>query len=469
MHKKTRRILISAGGLALLILMLGSVYFFLSDDRQSNIAPESAAVRVIKDNRLGEAYTLFAPLGSKTTYLINADGEQVHSWESQYLPGPTSYLLSTGNLLRSTQRAHPVLNVGGSGGGLELLDWEGNQLWEIPLITEKSIQHHDIEVMPNGNIMAMLWDIKSREEAIAAGMDPAIVPADGVWSERIIEININTSEIVWQWDSWNHVVQNFDAEKPNYGDVSDSSKINLNYYRFDRELKGDWLHFNSLAYNSALDQIMVVPHLYSELWVIDHGTTTEEAEGLAGDLLYRWGNPSAYGVGSRDNAQLQGGHNAHWIQPDNPESKVLIFNNGTAETGSSVLELALPVDASTGKYLKDDPAFGPQAPAWSFSATPNEFYSPILSTSQRLPNGNTLILNGRSGVIFEVTGNKKVVWKYLIPGKDGLPVLAYSAERHYADSPTLKGRRLIPQGYIEPIDGDRSEAPAGSGSIQVNR
>ena len=82
----------------------------------------------------------------------------------------------------------------------------------------------------------------------------------------------------------------------------------------------DWLHINSVAYNPDLDQIMLSVFEFSEIWIIDHGTTTAEAAGheggkygKGGDLLYRWGNPRAYRAGTVKDQKLFGQHNAHWI------------------------------------------------------------------------------------------------------------------------------------------------------------
>ena len=82
----------------------------------------------------------------------------------------------------------------------------------------------------------------------------------------------------------------------------------------------DWLHINAVAYNAELDQIMLSVFEFSEIWVIDHSTTTAEAAGheggkygKGGDLLYRWGNPRAYRAGTVKDQKLFGQHNAHWI------------------------------------------------------------------------------------------------------------------------------------------------------------
>ena len=83
---------------------------------------------------------------------------------------------------------------------------------------------------------------------------------------------------------------------------------------------GDWTHVNAVCYNPELDQIMLSVHSFSEVWIIDHSTTTEEAashsggrRGKGGDLLYRWGNPRAYRSGTRADQRLFAQHDAHWI------------------------------------------------------------------------------------------------------------------------------------------------------------
>jgi hypothetical protein len=43
------------------------------------------------------------------------------------------------------------------------------------------------------------------------------------------------------------------------------------------------------------------------------------------------------------------------------------------------------------------------------------FYSPFISSAQRLPNGNTLITEGSDGRIFEVTPEHQTVWEYINP------------------------------------------------------
>jgi hypothetical protein len=191
----------------------------------------------------------------------------------------------------------------------------------------------------------------------------------------------------------------------------------------------DWAHVNAVAYNANLDQVMLSSREFCEIWIIDHRTTTAEAathrggrHGKGGDLLYRWGNARTYRAGTPKDQRLFNQHDAHWISTGLPgEGHVLVFNNGNDRPDgdySSVDEIILPAVAD-GQYERQTAAaFGPNAVAWSYSA-PNEsdFFAAYMAGSQRLPNGDTLICTGTGGVIFEVTQDKKIVWRYRNPTK----------------------------------------------------
>src|SRR5262249_47592681 len=98
----------------------------------------------------------------------------------------------------------------------------------------------------------------------------------------------------------------------------------------------DWMHINAVAYNAELDQVVLSSPNFCEIWIIDHGTTSEEARGhtgghwgKGGDLLYRWGNPQAYRKGSNGEQRLFFQHNIQWIPPGlRGEGHLLVFNNG---------------------------------------------------------------------------------------------------------------------------------------------
>ena len=86
----------------------------------------------------------------------------------------------------------------------------------------------------------------------------------------------NDINIVWEWYLWDHLIQDFDSSKANYGIVEDHPELlDVNFYSANG--KNDWLHCNSIDYNEDLDQIVISSRALSELYIIDHSTTTLEA------------------------------------------------------------------------------------------------------------------------------------------------------------------------------------------------
>ena len=238
--------------------------------------------------------------------------------------------------------------------------------------------------------------------------------------------------IVWEWHIWDHLVQQFDATKANWhgptGVADHPELIDLNYVSTFDEGGGqpeDWTHSNGIDYNADLDQIVLSVREFSEFWIIDHSTTTAEAashsggnSGHGGDLLYRWGNPQTYDRGTAADRQLYYQHDAHWIAAGLPGAgDITVFNNGTGRPGddfSQAVEITPPVDENGNYPLAAGQAYGPAAATWTYSA-PAANFSPIISSAQRLPNGNTLIDYGVMGNFTEVTPDGQEVWKYVNP------------------------------------------------------
>ena len=320
--------------------------------------------------------------------------------------------------------------------------------------------------------------------------------------------------MVWSWHALDHVIQNFDPDLPNFGDPAEHpERIDINgdrdpdppdeeeeaeledqmaaigYAGGDDEpeedeeeeedpekaarrarVKGaDWLHTNGIDYNPALDQIALSVRRYDEVWIIDHGTTTAEAAGPQGDLLYRWGNPFAYRMGLWEERQLLGQHHVQWI----PEGylgagNLIVFNNGARpREHSSVDEWWAPRDAS-GRYSREeDRPWGPERPDWTYVAEePEDFYSAFISGAQRLPNGNTLICAGAQGWVFEVTPGGETVWDWKSPygpepGEEEedmreMPTALFRATRFAADHPGIAALRA----RGAPIPADPGTGPA---------
>ncbi len=428
-----------------------------SPAQEKNLANESGLI--LKDEKAFNGYTLFSPITSKTTFLIDIEGKIVHMWESDCEPGQAVYLLRNGHLLRTGfvgPQANSTFHGGGAGGRVQEFTWDGKLVWDFEYNSDTYLLHHDIERLPNGNILMIAWEEKSRREAIAAGRNPDTVGDEGLWPDHIIEVKTRgkiSGQIVWEWHVWDHLIQNHDSSKNNFGDVRDHpERINLNpgdwtkkltrkqrekleslgylrgfHSKDPKESHPDWIHINSIDYNAELDQIILSVLGLNEIWIIDHSTTTKEAAGHrggrygeGGDILYRWGNPRVYGAGEAADQQLFAQHDAQWIPHGfRGEGNILVFNNGRSRPDgdySSVDEIVPPIDKK-GKYVrKKGKAFNPILPSWTYrSPEKQDFYSSHISGCQRLPNGNTLVCSGENGIIFEVTPDKNVVWKFINP------------------------------------------------------
>lgn len=369
--------------------------------------------------RLINGQILFAPYYSTTTYLIDNTGAINHTWSSSYQPFTSAYWLGNGTILR------PIVS---GGGGIQKILWDGTIAWDYRYNAPGCTCHHDIRYLPNGNVLMIVWETKTRAQAIAAGRNPNTIPGNTFTPDKIIEVKptgATSGEVIWEWHVWDHLIQDYDPTKANYGIVGDYPElIDINY---GDTFVFDWLHTNSVDYHLEFDQILIDVHNFNEVWVIDHSTTTEEAAGhtggnygKGGDLLYRWGNPEAYDAGSAGDQKLFFQHDASWIKPGCPgEGHILVFNNGNNRPSgqySSVDEFAPPVNSNGEYYLEPGYAYGPEDFSWSYTANPpTTFYSHVFGGAQRLKDGNTLICGGVSGKFFEVTPDKTTIWQWTNP------------------------------------------------------
>jgi hypothetical protein len=358
---------------------------------------------------------------------MDNDGMVVNKWKSQYFQSLGTYLLENGNLIRTcSHMINPIFPLGGYTGRVEIFDWNGNLLWYFEYSTNEYCLHHDVEILPNGNILMSAWEKKVANESIDKGRNPELNRWPYQCPEYIIEVEPiypNGGNIVWEWHAWDHLIQDYDSTKENYGILAEHPElIDVNHV-----FGPEWFHINSIDYNEEFDQILLSVHNFNEIWVIDHSTSTEEASGHSGgrygkggDILYRWGNPQTYDLGGPEDQVFFGLHDAQWIEKDNPgEGNILIFNNGVARFDgsfySSIEEIISPIDENGFYHLNEGQAYQPNEQIWVYiKENPSEFYSELVSGVQRLPNGNTLICEGERGNFFEVTPNKDIIWNFSV-------------------------------------------------------
>ena len=425
------------------------------------------------------------------------------------------YLQDDGSLLRAAKLPDsPKFRGGGQGGRIERIAWDGTVTWSYTLCDESALHHHDFEVLPNGNLLLIAWEGRSAAEAIAVGRDPEAVGDEGLWPDWILELKPTGDEggeIVWEWHAWDHLIQDFDAQQANYGDVTaHPERIDINADHRDqpplseaerkrlaeveeqmqalgysgddgeeeevddavrgrRRRGGDWLHSNGIDYDPGRDLIVLSARSLSELWVIDHSTTTEQARGSTGgkygkggDLLWRWGNPRNYGAGKGRDRKLFVQHDPRFIPEGYPGAgNITVYNNGEGRPGerfSTVEEIELVLDEE-GNFVRGERGIlEPLEATWSHGhGEEQRFFSSFISGCERLPNGNTLITVGAEARVFEVTADGTVVWDFLVP---------FPAPREQEDGGAGPGER--PEGGPPPGRGERTGrgdrgAPPGDG------
>jgi hypothetical protein len=454
-------------------------------------------------DKVSPGYLLFAAWAQNEAheyiYLVDVDGNVVHRW---YAIPPeyqgrgwsiekTAQLTETGSVIFGLSTAGHQYE--GERALLEL-DWDGNLVWDFSDPREGYLYHHDFTRIWNNHLNDWTIIFTSRipmtqEQAVAAGADPSIewnAAPDGV-----VEVDMN-GNIVWEWWSLDHVVQDKNPDWPNYGVLSEHpERFNLNW---GSGITGDFTHQNALDYNQTLDQIVVNNDRMGELYVINHGGTFvvgdfEASKALAagpkGDILFRWGHPWLYGAGEAPSYNPDGDvtsegdrllfhhHDTQWIKEGLPgEGNFLIFENGSRRAGPHRSELieVNPYDGTypDAGYLPEMEAGGPaEQVVWNFtSVQPNSFSSRNISGVERLANGNTLGIAGRHGHVFQVTPEGEVVWEYIVPIVRGTDAGADPGEIYKTlmsdtednsifkarwiapDHPGLAGQDLTPQGTI---------------------
>ncbi len=395
--------------------------------------PDPVGKTGLRARRAGAApgYTLYAPESERSTFLVDLDGDVVHRWRHGTAPGNFQYLEPSGELLRAgdLDLENRFRNGKGGGGRIERLDWDSQVRWRFDYNTDEHRQHHDLEPMPNGHVLLIAWEHKTAAEAIAAGRDPGLLADGELWPDSIVEVDPRTNSIVWEWHVFDHLIQDRDPGKDNYGIVAEHpEKIDVNYTLGTGGAR-DWNHTNSVDYNAGLDQVMLSVRQFSEIWIIDHDTTTAEARGAAGDLLFRYGNPATHDAGERGeegathDQVLFAQHDARWIPAGFPGGgSILIFSNGQKRVRewSTVEEITPAWDGSAYQRALNGSFSATRSRVYG-NADDERFFGFNTSGAQRLANGDTLITDGPHGRTFEVTPDRSVVWDYVNPHFRGDP------------------------------------------------
>jgi hypothetical protein len=341
-------------------------------------------------------YTLYSSARGHHALLLDDAGAVAHSW---FHPEGIQHLrlLDDGNLLVHTlppDDAEGAEQIGGSAGALIELDWDSNVVWEY----RDRFLHHDFVRCPNGNHLVLAWDMLPAElkPQIRGGHAHEDDP-ESMWADVVKEIRPDgTVERVWR--SWEHLP--FDE-----------------HVICPLESHKEWTHGNSIT---------VTP---SGEWLLSFRLTSTIAlvDPVTGEQRWSWGP----GILSHQ-------HHATWLDNGN----ILVFDNGCHRRRAPSFSMVLEVDPTSGEIV------------WSYHGdTIVAFYSFMVSGCERLANGNTLVTEGASGRIFEVTPGHEIVWEFvnpwILPSRFGPTPVVFRAYKFAADDPRFAGRDLVPERYCE--------------------
>ncbi|MGY8919991.1 MAG: aryl-sulfate sulfotransferase [Flavobacteriales bacterium] len=369
-------------------------------------------IEVYNPDLISNDYILAVENSSTTSYLLNKEGNKIYTWNFSDTSGNDIELLPDGSIIGLFKDNNPTIDFGGFGGTAKIIDNNNNTIWEYTVSNNNSIAHHDVEILPNGNVLMIIWERVLNQIAIENGVDFE----NDIFVEKIIEINRASNTIVWEWNSWNHIIQDKFENLPNYGNINNNpNKININYSVENPPggnffSSGDIMHANGLDYDENNDLIYLSVNYYDEVWVIDHSTTTNEAISSqggnfnkGGDLVYRFGNPNTYN--SLGDKIFDKQHFPNLLENGVVgEGNILIYANGVSNQQSYIYELQMPTSLQLLSNSNNEPDI-----VWSF--TNEDLFANKLSGAVRLSNGNTLITESDYG-LWEVTNEGEVVWKY---------------------------------------------------------
>ena len=341
---------------------------------QNTLKRRGVGLRACEPKRAFAGFTLFAPhfVENRTVYLVDLQGEVVHTWNMPYPPGLSGCLTERGTLFYNgrTSEQSFLSRFPFKGGVVLEADWNGKVLWEV---RHPDHHHHGI-LLRNGNVLLHCMGEVPEEIArrVKGGMAEGnmqsgqyasrpVSEADKMYSDYLAEVT-PAGHTVWEWRTWEHL----DPVADGIAEVQAPRTL--------------WAQGNSVE---ELPDGDILASYRPTSTVIRISRKT-------GKIVWKLGPPTV--AGQHAPTLLENGN-------------VLIFDNGPHRLDDSVpYSRAIEVDPATNaivwKYQ--------DKPAWNF-------FSPRMGCAQRLPNGNTLITESSFGRFFEVTKEGEIVWEYVNP------------------------------------------------------
>lgn len=389
---------------------------------------------IYKPDKCFNGFTLFAPMG-KGAVLVDMNGQEVNVWKD--ITGMPVKMLPGGQIIGSLGTRNPKF-MSMEFSELVQVDWDGNIVWkfdhleyiedpgEEPRWMARQKGDYQREGNPVGYyVPGMECKTDSGNTLILCHRDVENPKVSGhpIVDDAIVEIDWE-GNIVWEWRCNEHfrelhfseAAKNIIYRDPNLRFTGANSR-------------GDWMHFNNfnvLGPNKWYDEGDERFHPDNIIWCARQANITAIISKETGKIVWQLG-PDYDDKKYRFIGQIIGQHHSHMIPRGLPgEGNILIFDNG------GVAGYGLPNAMSPSGFqncrrdysrvLEINPVT--LSVEWQYTTVDaggiipidtGHFYSPFMSSAQRLPNGNTMITEASSGRIFEVTQEKELVWEYVNP------------------------------------------------------
>ncbi len=400
-------------------------------------------------------YTLL-PLKGIGAVLIDMNGAVVKVWKNfQGFPNkllPGGYCMGSLGVRDSAYSYQDQTD-------LTQIDWDGNIVWTFDrkeFIEDEghdpqwmARQHHDYqrEGNPVGYyVPGMECKVDSGKTLILCHTDVynKKISDKRLLDDTIIEVDWE-GNIIWEW----HINKHFNELR-----LSEAAKNvlfrNPNQQFVQTGEMGDWMHINSMStlgpnkwYDSGDERF----HPDNIIWDAREANIMAIISKESGKIVWQIGPDFSLTSELRAIGQIIGQHHCHMIPKGLPgEGNILIFDNGGwAGYGhpGRMSKDGTKVDIRDhSRILEINPVT--LEVEWSFVGSDinndvgrnvrnTKFYSQLVSSAQRLPNGNTLITEGSFARLMEVTVDKQVVWEYRSPYDDIARPMIYRAYRYPYD------------------------------------
>lgn len=422
--------------------------------------PQTFAVGTVKYDpaKTFNSYVVMATQGS--TKLIDRNGNLVKEWDLKGSPNamppkvlPGGYLLTSlypqlptgfqdfntvaivdydNNIVRKFNRHEKVDEIKGTPKDAKGETWVARQHHDYQ-IEGMSVGYYAPNQKPrmDGKLLVL-----AHENTKHPGINQNVLLDDAI---LIVDKDEN---IVWKWNASDHFEElGYTREALNHVRAMTLGKKPQKHQGID------WCHINCASWLGPNkwydagderfhpDNIICDSRNTSHMFIIDHKT---------GKIVWQVAPPFVGEDGQL--GQFAGIHHTHMIPQGLPgEGNIMVFDNGGTMVGNRYLDQ----NHSYSRIVEFNPVT--KKKVWEYSGpangvpehvADNYFYSAFISDAQRLPNGNTLINEGSSNRIFEVTPQKEIVWDYVSPYnytpafKQGITYRSYAVPYDYV--PQLK-------------------------------